>query len=225
MSSLQIRVLSLGELQTNCYVLWSEDSHDAVIIDPADSGDLLSSFILEENLNLQATILTHGHFDHCLGLLELSLNFAVPTYIHPEDIFLIQNAQKSAQHWLKHAVDPVPLPSHRILDGQTIQCADFTLHAIHTPGHTPGSTCFKLSPDTTTAAIYIDGTQIIPGTSVVFTGDTVFKDSFPDTRHPYSSVLQLNESWHKLKELDPETTLLPGHGEYCTLSETAVYKI
>jgi hydroxyacylglutathione hydrolase len=220
MNSVQIRSLNLGELQTNCYIVWSEQSSTALVIDPADSADTISQFLLEQNVQLTAILLTHGHFDHCLGLLELSLNFEVPSYLHEQDIFLIKNAQTSAQHWLKHSVDPVPLPSHHLQDNSVLQCGDFSLTVLHTPGHTPGSVCLRLTSE---ATLFVDGNQIISNSGVVFTGDTLFKESYPETNHKYSNILDLRDSWEKLKKLDPTTTILPGHGEPATLEQALLF--
>jgi glyoxylase-like metal-dependent hydrolase (beta-lactamase superfamily II) len=227
MSELQIKKFELGELATNAYIVWCTETNTAIIIDPADSGDVLSECLLENNLELQAIILTHGHFDHCLGLLELSLNFAVPTYIHQKDVALISGAQKSAEHWLKHSVDPVPVPTDRFSENDTVSFGQWAIKVIETPGHSPGSVCLHVvaeNESAQSAPIFIDGLQILPGTSPLFTGDTVFKDSYPRTDFKYSSVLELSKSWEKLRQLPAETTILPGHGDITRLGATAVFK-
>ncbi len=220
MHDLYIKTFNLGELQTNCYIAWDALTNDAVIIDPADSGGMLSEFILENNLQLSAILLTHGHFDHCLGLLELNLNFAVPVYLHEKDLPLIKTAQKSAQHWLKHSVDPVPTPTHSFVEGEVVTFGEVSLTVLETPGHTPGSVCFISKPE---VRVFIDGLQIYSETKIVLTGDTLFKDTFPRTDFRYSSVLQLHESWEKLKNVGAETTILPGHGDLTRLGATAVF--
>ena len=85
---LKIEILVLGELQTNCYLVFDEKSRQALIIDPADSGDTINQTLLDLQLKPHAIILTHGHFDHVLGLLEVKLAWNIPIYAHSADLFL-----------------------------------------------------------------------------------------------------------------------------------------
>jgi hydroxyacylglutathione hydrolase len=198
MSTLEIKPLTLGELQTNCYLAWESSSREAIVIDPADEGGFISEQILEQQLNVTGIVLTHGHFDHVLGLLELSLNFPVPIYMHQEDQFLLENAASSALHWLKREVDPVPQATHFISENDMVMFGDISLSVLHTPGHTPGSISLVHE-------------------QVVFSGDTLFKGSVGRTDFTYASPLQLNDSLHKLFTLPDDLTVLPGHGEPTTI--------
>jgi glyoxylase-like metal-dependent hydrolase (beta-lactamase superfamily II) len=76
---------------------------------------------------------------------------------------------------------------------------------------------------TSEATLFVDGNQIISNSGVVFTGDTLFKESYPETNHKYSNILDLRDSWEKLKKLDPTTTILPGHGEPATLEQALLF--
>src|SRR5688572_3962133 len=118
---MRIEVLKLGELETNCYVVWDESSQEAIIIDPADDGGYISEKILEWKLKPLYIVLTHGHFDHVLGLLELKLNFNIPVLLHKSDEKLYKQAEKSAKHWLKRRVDPVPKIDANIEEGSQIK--------------------------------------------------------------------------------------------------------
>ena len=71
-----------GILSTNCYVAWNEQTKEAVIVDPAAYSKKLAEFLREEGLKPQAVLLTHGHFDHIMGLDALLEEYPVPVYVH-----------------------------------------------------------------------------------------------------------------------------------------------
>ena len=192
---MQIETLKLGQLDTNCYLAWCEKNDEAIIIDPADEGGFISEKILELNLKPVAIILTHGHFDHILGLLELKLNFPkTPIMAHEADLFLIESVQKRAQHWLKMQVNPAPKVDKLLKEGNQIKFGQEVLTVLHTPGHTPGSIC-----------LYSD--------LVMFTGDTLFKDgAIGRTDLSYSSPKKIQQSLKKIKDLPGSQQMYSGHG-------------
>ncbi len=207
----RLHIFSVGELATNCYVVSCPATNQAVIIDPGDAADTISEYCVQESLSVVGILLTHGHFDHCLGLLELSLNFACASFMHEKDNFLIEDAQKRAEYWLKHPVDPVPHPTTCFSTPIQIPIGLFSVKVIETPGHTPGSICALL-------------THTGSGTiEALFTGDTLFSDAVGRTDLSYSNHNQLLRSLQKLKQL-PETTLCyPGHGQPTFLSQTPLW--
>ncbi|HEX7017483.1 MAG TPA: MBL fold metallo-hydrolase [Patescibacteria group bacterium] len=199
---MNIETLVLGALETNCYLVYDDKNRQAMVIDPADDGSFISEKILELQLDLQAIVLTHGHFDHVLGLLELELNFNVPVYMHEADLFLIKQAQSSAHHWLRRQVDPVPLPTATLSEGQKLEIGTLNFEIIETPGHTPGS-----------VSLYS------PESNLLFSGDTLFKAAVGRTDFRYSDPQQLRASLDRLFELPEETIVYPGHGKVTTIEE------
>jgi glyoxylase-like metal-dependent hydrolase (beta-lactamase superfamily II) len=186
---MEIKCLRVGELQTNCYLIWDEDTRECFIIDPGDDADFITTEILQLKLNPLGILLTHGHYDHCLACLELKLNFNLPIYLNPKDNFLYQNSDKSANHWsaskaLKQPL-PSPLPSE-------ITLGDKTLIVSSIPGHTPGSVCFYSAPH-------------------LFVGDTIFADGVGRTDFSYSSASDLKKSLAKILSYPDNTLLYPGH--------------
>lgn len=192
---MQIETLKLGQLDTNCYLAWCEKTRQAIVIDPADEGGFISEKIIELELEPVAFILTHGHFDHIIGLLELKLNFIkTPILAHQDDLFLIESLQQRAQHWLKMTVDPAPNPDKFIKEGDQIKFGQEILTVLHTPGHTPGSIC-----------LYND--------QIMFTGDTLFRDSIIGrTDFSYSSPKKIHQSLVKIRELPRSRQMYAGHG-------------
>lgn len=186
---MEARKISVGDLQTNCYLIWNE-SNDCYIIDPGDDADFISTEIIRLKLNPLAILLTHGHYDHCLACLELKLNFNIPIYLNAKDSFLYKNAVRSSDYWsaTKALKQPPtsPFPKKITLGKETIQ-------VILTPGHTPGSVCFYNAPH-------------------LIVGDTIFEDGIGRTDFSYSSPKDLNKSLAKILSYPKETLIYPGHG-------------
>lgn len=208
MSQLQIETLSLGELDTNCYIAWCDETRRAVIIDPADAGESIAEQVLALQLEPTAILLTHAHFDHVLGLLATQLSFDIPVYLHPADTFLLEGAQKSAEHWLKHAVDPVPPATFDLTDGSTLKVGHTQLSVVHTPGHTPGSCSFYWQNSKKSDSEKFTFAE----PSVAFVGDLIFKDGIGSTDHRYSQKNDLFKSIQKIRDLG-STRIYSGHGE------------
>lgn len=208
MSKLQIETLTLGELDANCYIAWCEETLQAVIIDPADAGESIAERIVALQLEPRAILLTHAHFDHVLGTLALQLSFDIPVYLNNADNFLLEGAQKSAEHWLKHTVDPVPPANYSLDENQIITVGNCELQVLQTPGHTPGSCSFFW--ESTQKSDRLSFTFAEP--SALFVGDLIFQNGIGSTDHRYSKKNDLFTSIQKIRDLG-QTRVYAGHGE------------
>lgn len=197
---MQMKTFILGNLQTNCYMLWNDLSDEAIIIDPADDGDFLSEELLRSNLKLTAIVLTHGHFDHCLGLLSLKSAWQVPIMMSFKDQFLLEKAQDSAKHWLGLESDPVPPADYNLENQSDIKLIGENFKIIQTPGHTPGSICL-----------------LHEKSKVLLSGDTIFAaGNVGRTDFSYSNGRDMQKSLAKLKDLAQAgeyAEVYSGHGE------------
>jgi hydroxyacylglutathione hydrolase len=195
----------MGELETNCYLVWNEETKECLVIDPADDGVSISEEINNKKLKVKAIFLTHGHFDHCLGALDLKLIYNVDFGCSQKDAFLLERQDETAKHFLKK---PIEVPNFIKIDIDLDKIKNFKLgdeiiKIIKTPGHTPGSVCF-----------YSSGL-------LLFSGDTLFKGSRGRTDFKYGSTEKIFESLKKLMKLNKETLVLPGHGEETTIEREA----
>ena len=201
-----------GVLQCNCYVLAERPGTDAVIVDPGQRVMGPLRRILDENrLTPAAVLLTHGHIDHMWSAQKVSDTYGCPTYIHPEDRFMLKDpiygmgprlAQLTAGALFREPKQVVELDR----DGDKIDLGSVTVNVDHTPGHTRGSVVFRVAQATKA------------DDDLVFTGDTLFERSVGRTdlfggsgRDLLTSILG------KLLVLDDDTVVLPGHGNATTI--------
>jgi len=196
--------LVLGELNTNCYLIWDGKTKDGMVIDPGDDGVTISEEIQNKKINLTGILLTHGHFDHTLGVLDLKLIYKVPIYIHNKDVFLLDRQDETAKYFLKREtgipnIDKTDKDLEKIKE---IKIGEEKLEIIVTPGHTPGSVCFY----------YKKG-------GLLFSGDTLFAHDRGRTDFSYGSTKNIFASLKKLMKLPGETIVLPGHEETTTIEK------
>ena len=125
---LKISTLTLGLYQVNCYIVHNEDSDRCVVIDPGYDRQTVLRFLKEQNLHLEAILLTHGHFDHVGAVRELAAETDCKVFLHD----LERTMPEAMTAGPLYATDNYP---HRF----SVAGMEFTV--LHTPGHTPGSVC------------------------------------------------------------------------------------
>lgn len=182
-----------GIISTNCYLVINEDTKQAVIIDPAACPSYLMSHIKSEGLKIEAILLTHGHFDHIMGIDGFLSEFDVPVYVHEEDADAMEDPvlNQSSTYTSGYTFGK----ARYLRDRQTLELAGYTFQVIHTPGHTKGGCCYYVASE-----------------NVLFSGDTLFQNSVGRTDFVNSSTSDLVHSVReKLFLLPDDTMVYPGH--------------
>ena len=195
---MEIKPFYFNELRECCYVAW-DDTKECVIIDPGCGSDKefgrLSGFVSDNALKPVAILLTHGHFDHVMGLEDAWRYWNVPVRANILDDIQIRNAPKYCT-MLGLKSTPFTGEIENVEDGDRIVFGNTVLEVIATPGHTQGGVCYYNRAD-----------------AVLFSGDTLFAGSIGRTDHIGGDYDQLIGSISsKLMKLDSDVAVLPGHG-------------
>lgn len=182
-----------GIISTNCYLVINEDTKQAVVIDPAACPSYLMSHIKSEGLKVEAILLTHGHFDHIMGIDGFLSEFDVPVYVHEDDADAMEDPvlNQSSTYTSGYTFGK----ARYLRDHQTLELVGYTFQVIHTPGHTKGGCCYYVASE-----------------DVLFSGDTLFQNSVGRTDFVNSSTSDLVHSVReKLFLLPDDTMVYPGH--------------
>ncbi len=205
MAEIKIGRMTLGVCATNCYFLYREGSDRVIFVDPADRGADIYEALQKKGMQVEAILLTHGHFDHIWGAQKLRELSGAKIYALEEEKVVCQDAYVniSAQTGRKATIDPDAWLS----DGQELMLADISVKVIATPGHTIGSCCYYVQE-----------------AGFLVAGDTLFGGSVGRTDFPTGSMGKLVRSIkEKLFVLPDETKVYPGHGEETDIATEKQY--
>ncbi len=197
---MKIITLPIMDIQENVYIYYDENTKKGVIFDIGEDTEIIEKTLQENNITLEAIILTHGHYDHIGGVLEFNKRHNLKIYGHKDEVAVFNNSDFNFSSLrLQNAIEFVPdvlLEDNDVLDFDT-----FKLKVLHTKGHTVGSTC------------YYDEDE-----KVVFTGDTLFKVAYGRVDLPTSSDDIKDSIFNKLFILDGDVVVYPGHGDSSTIA-------
>lgn len=190
-----IHQLCVGPLSTNCYFAGEEGRKDAVIIDPGADSDRIVQFLQKWQKRPAAVLLTHGHFDHIGAADELRIRYGIPIYAFEGEEDVLGDESKNLCGMIrKHIALRADMLEQ---DRAKIKAGGMTFQVIHTPGHTKGSCCYYCKED-----------------NVLFSGDTLFRESYGRTDFPTGSAIDIIRSISGiLLALPEQTKVYPGHGE------------
>ena len=198
--NIEIKMMVLGPVQTNCFFLINEDTKELLIIDPADRAHGIMDWIQSEGLKPVAILLTHGHFDHIMAVEGLRKEYQIPMYASKDEVEVLANPQLNVSTMMGAYVSMKA--DELFADGDVLELAGMKLKVISTPGHTIGSVCFYIEEE-----------------KMLISGDTLFEASVGRTDFPTGSSRQLIHSIKtRLFILPEDVNVFPGHGEVTSIA-------
>lgn len=193
----------VGVIQTNCYLIEDEATGALAVIDPGDECPALYEQIDKLGGGLDYVLLTHGHFDHILGVSNLCERYHPTVCACADEMKVLQNGLYN-----RTSVHNIRLNSFNVdrllRDGDTITLGESELSFIHTPGHTAGSGCYLVD-------------------DLIFSGDTIFCESVGRTDFETSDPRAMMRSVERIKNLSGDYNIFPGHDMFTTLSHERQY--
>ena len=189
----------------NTYILWDEESHEAIIVDPGMTNDKerqqIDEFISNNNLTLTHLVNTHMHIDHSFGVAYITSKYGLKLECNDLDQFRAQRLTQQAEMFgLPISIDDLKI-GVSLSEDDTLYVGKEPIKIIHVPGHSPGS-----------IVLYA------PQSSFIIAGDVLFKNSIGRTDLPGGSFQQLVSAiQQKLLTLDEHTWVYPGHGPETTI--------
>jgi len=204
-----------GPIETNCYLIYDNQTMEVALVDVGDAIDTLLQYIEENDLDVKYILCTHGHYDHVIGVPDILDRFPeAKTVIHKLDYddmlvqgeWVLENMDPEFIEWMRNDPetnkffewDPTTFgePDILIEEGQELQLGNFTIKVIHSPGHSTGSVCYL-----------VDGKLL--------SGDVLFYRTVGRTDVQNSSREDQIRSVQRLYEILPDSTLVyPGHMQF-----------
>lgn len=185
-----------GPVQANNYLIIDETSKEAILIDCSDYVEEIIDYVKKNNLKVKYILLTHGHFDHVLGINRMNEVLGAKVYVHEGDKEQVVNT-RAVMTMFGLPTEGVENPkiTATLSDAGELTLGNQVIKVIETPGHTPGGVCYLIG-------------------DCLFSGDTLFRGTIGRTDLPGGSFQQIK---HSVKDvlfaLDENIKVYPGHGE------------
>ncbi|MEL7647120.1 MAG: MBL fold metallo-hydrolase [Sedimentibacter sp.] len=196
--------MTVGSYFSNCYIVASENTKEAAIIDPGADFNKIDEKIIELGLKPKMVILTHAHGDHICAVTDLKEKYDVKVYIHEEDATALADSKINFSKVL-FGKDISIEADGKLKDGDVLTLDDLKFEIIHTPGHTKGGICIKVG-------------------NIMMTGDTLFNNSIGRTDFPGGSYDEIIDSiQEKIFCHDDDIIIYPGHNSPSTIKSEKLY--
>jgi hydroxyacylglutathione hydrolase len=196
---MDVRVLTVGPVAENCFVVRGEGGERGLIIDPGEEPERILRLVDELGIGVDAILLTHTHFDHIGAVAPVARATGAPVYCPEIEVPVLADIMS----WVPPGFGPFESydADHALAGGERLELAGFEIDVLHTPGHSPGHVTYS-----------------IPAEAALFSGDVLFEGSVGRVDLPGGDGPTLMATLRRLTEGFPEeTTVYPGHMGITTL--------
>ncbi|MDA2993272.1 MAG: MBL fold metallo-hydrolase [Actinomycetota bacterium] len=191
---------------TNCWIIAGGRGQECIIVDPGmpDISHEIRAIIEENDLKPVAALITHGHLDHTFSVKPLADGYGIASYIHSEDREYLLKPQGAHGPEFIATLDAMsfeePTDTRNLRHGDLLEILDLKITAIHSPGHTRGSTMFNINDE------------------LLISGDVLFAGSIGRTDLPSGSYEAMAKTLKtRVLPLSDDLRVLPGHGPETTI--------
>ena len=200
--SVKEKLMVVGPIQTNCYIIWDEETKIGAVIDPGGEPQKLIDWIDEHNLDIKWVLLTHGHFDHTFFAKDIANRYNCPIAMNKDDIEILENSlDVSEDYYYDMSKHSHYKPDKLLIDGDILEIGNSKIQVMQTPGHSPGGICFITDAG-------------------VFVGDSIFAGSIGRTDFPGGNHdLLINSIKTRILTLQDNIKLYSGHGPSSSVGE------
>lgn len=191
---MDVRMLTVGPVQENCFLFRQEGSDRALIVDPGDEAARILGAVEELGVSVEAILVTHCHFDHIGAVAPVAKATGAPVYVSEIERGVLADIMSYVPFagfgpYESYEAD------HTLKGGETLELAGFEIEVLFTPGHSPGHLTYS-----------------VPQGRAIFSGDVLFQSSVGRTDLPGGDWATLLSSIGKLVDALPaDTVVYPGH--------------
>ena len=202
---MEMKTYIAGPIEANNYLLWDKQTQEAVLIDCSEYNEDILADVKKLKLNVKYILLTHGHFDHVLGVNKMKQELKAEVGLHKNDEVLTNNINEFGNIFIGLPEQEIPQIDFNVNDGDILNFGNEKIEVIYTPGHTEGGVCYKIGDK-------------------LFCGDTMFRGSYGRTDLFGGNFKKINDSIKNvLFKLNDNIKIYPGHGDFSDMGYEKKY--